>query len=93
MQAIVAVMVLQDAVDAFRVEYNPKRPHQSLDMAFRGDRFTPRLIDEQLPLRLPPTYAVSVPAPRPKPSAESPKRSALPVPLVFSTSGAAQSTG
>jgi hypothetical protein len=56
-------------------------------MAFPGDRFTPRLIDEQLPLRLPPTLAASVPAPRPAPSAESPERSALPVPLVLSTNG------
>jgi transposase InsO family protein len=43
----------QAAIDAFRTEYNTNRPHQSLDMAFPADRFTPRPADEQLPLRLP----------------------------------------
>ena len=45
----------QAAIDAFRVEYNTNRPHQSLDMAFPADRFTPRPADQRLPLRLPPT--------------------------------------
>ena len=31
----------QAAVDSFRAEYNPNRPHQSLDMAFPADRFIP----------------------------------------------------
>ena len=43
----------QAAIDAFRLEYNTDRPHQSLDMAFPADRFQPRPMDERLPLRLP----------------------------------------
>ena len=31
----------QAAVDAWREEYNYRRPHQSLDMACPGDRFQP----------------------------------------------------
>ena len=33
---------LQDALDAWRQEYNTDRPHQSLDMAFPASRFAPR---------------------------------------------------
>jgi transposase InsO family protein len=45
----------QAAIDAFRREYNTNRPHQSLNMAFPADRFTPRTTDDATPLRLPAT--------------------------------------
>ncbi|MEU1747362.1 IS481 family transposase [Micromonospora arida] len=54
----------QASIDAFRREYNTQRPHQSLDMAFPADRFTAQPVVEQLPLRLPPTLATAIPAPR-----------------------------
>jgi transposase InsO family protein len=82
------IATVQAAVDAFRREYNTDRPHQSLDMAFPADRFTPRPADERLPLRLPPTIAsvvpdpVPVPAPRPAPPQES-----LPNPVLVSANG------
>ncbi|KAB1159199.1 IS481 family transposase [Micromonospora sp. AMSO12t] len=45
---------VQAAVDVFRHEYNTDRPHQSLDMAFPADRFTPVLAAEQVvPVKLP----------------------------------------
>ncbi|MER5336847.1 IS481 family transposase [Micromonospora sp. NPDC002717] len=45
---------VQAAVDVFRHEYNTDRPHQSLDMAFPADRFTPALAAEQVvPVKLP----------------------------------------
>jgi hypothetical protein len=44
----------QEAVDAFVAEYNTARPHQALDMAVPADRFTPRPVEADLPLRLPP---------------------------------------
>jgi hypothetical protein len=59
----------QAAIDAFRHEYNSNRPHQSLDMAFPADRFTPRPADERLPLRLPTTLSAATPAARPDPTA------------------------
>ncbi|MBX6752499.1 MAG: IS481 family transposase, partial [Micromonosporaceae bacterium] len=45
----------QGAIDAFVVEYNTSRPHQSLAMAFPADRFTlrPPAATEPIPLRLP----------------------------------------
>ena len=43
----------QTVIDAFRVEYNTNRPHQSLRMEFPADRFKPRPVDE-LGLRIPP---------------------------------------
>ncbi len=45
----------QAAIDKFRREYNTDRPHQSLDMDFPADRFTPS--DDGIPLRLPPALA------------------------------------
>lgn len=54
----------QAAIDAFRHEYNTQRPHQSLGMAFPADRFAAQSTDEQLPLRLPPPLATTIPAPR-----------------------------
>ncbi|MGW3606810.1 IS481 family transposase [Micromonospora sp. NPDC005161] len=54
----------QAAIDVFRHEYNAERPHQSLGMAFPADRFTACPAEEQLPLRLPPTLATTIPAPR-----------------------------
>ncbi|MFB9545400.1 integrase core domain-containing protein [Micromonospora sagamiensis] len=75
----------QAAIDAFRHEYNTQRPHQSLNMAFPADRFTSPPTDEQLPLRLPPTLAATIPAPRrplpappPSPSAEQTSAPAAP---------------
>jgi transposase InsO family protein len=46
----------QAVVDAFRLEYNTRRPHQSLDMATPASRFRPVPDAEraQLPLWLPP---------------------------------------
>ena len=46
----------QAAVDAFVVEYDTNRPHQSLDMDFPAMRFRPRPIDE-LGLWLPPALS------------------------------------
>ena len=42
----------QTAIDGFLHEYNTNRPHQSLDMAFPADRFTPNT-DTLLPLKVP----------------------------------------
>jgi hypothetical protein len=86
------IEAVQAAVDAFRTEYNTDRPHQSLNMAFPADRFTPRPTDPQLPLRVPPALAAAtplVPAPRPAPPAESPQpvQAVLPAPLVLSPNG------
>jgi hypothetical protein len=83
---------VQAAVDAFRVEYNTDRPHQSLGMAFPADRFTPRPTDAQLPLRVPPALAAAalpVPTPGPAPAVESPQPSegTLPAPVVVSANG------
>jgi hypothetical protein len=44
----------QAALDAFVVEYDTNRPHQSLDMDFPVTRFRPRPVDE-LGLWIPPT--------------------------------------
>jgi transposase InsO family protein len=52
----------QEAIDAFRVEYNTNQPHQALDMAFPTDRFTTRPADERIPLRLPATLTSAMPA-------------------------------
>jgi transposase InsO family protein len=79
---------VQAAVDVFRDEYNTNRPHQSLDMAFPADRFTPRPIDERLPLRLPPTIATAVPAPIPVPAPRPPAaQETLPDPVLASGNG------
>jgi hypothetical protein len=48
----------QAAVDAWRELYNQDRPHQSLDMAFPGDRFTARPHSEVLPVWVPPQLQV-----------------------------------
>lgn len=42
-----SIAAAQERVDAWRVEYNTTRPHQSLDMACPLDRFTPRSADER----------------------------------------------
>ncbi|MEH0845863.1 integrase core domain-containing protein, partial [Micromonospora sp. CPCC 205711] len=64
-------------IDAFRHEYNTQRPHQSLNMAFPADRFTTPPADEQVPLRLPPALATTIPAPRKQlPAPPSPAGSA-----------------
>src|SRR6266699_1937601 len=45
----------QAAVDAWRKDYNTRRPHQSLSMAFPASRFAPAV--SPLPLRVPPQLA------------------------------------
>ncbi|WP_412740792.1 IS481 family transposase [Krasilnikovia sp. MM14-A1259] len=55
----------QAAIDAFRVEYNSNRPHQSLNMAFPADRFIPRTSGQALPPQLPATLPPAVPARHP----------------------------
>jgi transposase InsO family protein len=60
------VAAAQTAIDGFRTEYNTRRPHQSLDMAFPVDRFRANVDDDGhllLPLKLPTTLAASSPAP------------------------------
>jgi transposase InsO family protein len=80
----------QAAIEAFRIDYNTNRPHQSLDMAFPADRFTPRPNDERLPLRLPPVLAANaaaVPGPRPEPLNECLRSSGYAVRVVASGGG------
>jgi transposase InsO family protein len=80
----------QAAVDAFRAEYNTDRPHQSLEMAFPADRFTPRPAEERLPLRLPTALSAATPTARPHPAATAAPTPATPVtpaPLVPSSNG------
>jgi transposase InsO family protein len=48
----------QAAVDAWRELYNRDRPHQSLNMAFPGDRFTARPASQVLPVWVPPQLEV-----------------------------------
>jgi hypothetical protein len=48
---------LQVTLDAWRMEYNTHRPHQSLPMAFADSRFTPAL--SALELRIPAQLAAS----------------------------------
>jgi transposase InsO family protein len=69
----------QAAVDRFLHDYNTNRPHQSLDMAFPADRFTPATDTDGaqlLPVKLPAALAqeaglppATPPAPRPAPPA------------------------
>jgi hypothetical protein len=59
--AFVSLEAAQAAVDAWRVEYNTTRPHQSLDMASPADRFRPAPPSE-LPVWLPADLA---PVPEP----------------------------
>jgi transposase InsO family protein len=54
----------QAKVDAWRQEYNHRRPHQSLDMACPADRFRPSPTDDGLELWAPPALEpVTAPAP------------------------------
>jgi hypothetical protein len=81
----------QAALDTFRAEYNSNRPHQSLDMDFPADRFTPRPIDQRLPLRLPTLLAPAAAAPAaPAPTAPAvvvAAELALPTPPLLSPNG------
>lgn len=73
---------------AHPLEYNTNRPHQSLDMAFPVQRFTPRPADERLPLRLPSTLASAIPVTASEPVPTAPvDRDILPAPLVMSANG------
>jgi hypothetical protein len=74
---------VQAAVDAFLLEYNTNRPHQSLDMSFPSDRFTTRPVDGQLPLRVPSSLTMTEPACDPTPPARPPQ----PAPLMMSANG------
>jgi hypothetical protein len=59
----------QDAVDAWRKDYNTRRPHQSLAMAFPAARFT--TATDAIGLRVPPELTSQppvLPAPDPAPS-------------------------
>ena len=83
---------VQAAVDAFRIEYNTNRPHQSLEMAFPADRFTPRPADQRLPLRLPARLSAAVaqlpPEPAPDTTTAAPEAAPdLPAALVVSSNG------
>jgi transposase InsO family protein len=62
--AFASLAEAQTAVDAWRVEYNTTRPHQSLDMASPADRFRPTPPGEP-PLWLPADLTL---APEPVPS-------------------------
>jgi len=55
--------MLQAALDAWRVEYNTDRPHQSLGMAFPASRFTPAV--SALELRIPAQLAAGTRQPDP----------------------------
>jgi transposase InsO family protein len=86
------VAAVQAAVDAFRIEYNTNRPHQSLEMAFPADRFTPRPADQRLPLRLPARLSAAVaqlpPEPAPDTTTAAPEAAPdLPAALVVSSNG------
>ena len=79
-------------MDAFRIEYNTNRPHQSLEMAFPADRFTPRPADQRLPLRLPARLSAAVaqlpPEPAPDTTTATPEAAPdLPAALVVSSNG------
>jgi Integrase core domain len=86
------VAAVQAAVDAFRIEYNTNRPHQSLEMAFPADRFTPRPADQRLPLRLPARLSAAMaqlpPEPAPDTTTAAPEAAPdLPAALVVSSNG------
>jgi transposase InsO family protein len=73
--AFETVAAAQAAVDAWRDTYNQDRPHQSLDMAFPGDRFATRPSTDALPVWVPPQLQVvdrSEPAPTPPPAPRPP---------------------
>ncbi|WP_411267404.1 IS481 family transposase [Actinoplanes sp. KI2] len=73
----------QAAIDAFRLDYNTDRPHQSLDMAFPADRFQ-AMEPPAVPVKLPATFTVPAePATPPAPMA------VLSLPPVIEWSGAA----
>jgi hypothetical protein len=80
----------QAAIDAFRMEYNTNRPHQSLGMAFPADRFVPRAQEERLPLHLPAplcglTAESSADSPPPSPPSWKPALVSAPEPAPIST--------
>jgi transposase InsO family protein len=53
---------VQAAIDAFRHDYNADRPHQSLDMAFPGDRFRPT-DPGAVPVKLPASLTITTEPP------------------------------
>jgi transposase InsO family protein len=66
----------QAAVDAWRVEYNTTRPHQSLDMASPADRFRPAPAGE------PPLWLPADLAPVPDPVSPAPPDTTPPPPAM-----------
>jgi hypothetical protein len=64
-----SIEALQDALDAWREEYNTDRPHQSLGMAFPASRFAPA--SSPLELRVPAQLTASTGQPKPPPPAPS----------------------
>ncbi len=72
-----SVAAAQAAVEAWRVEYNTLRPHQSLDMATPAERFAPAPPRPGLPLWVPPGLITTEPpapdaATAPEPMAAEP---------------------
>jgi transposase InsO family protein len=70
----------QAAIDAFRLDYNTDRPHQSLDMAFPADRFQTAQ-PPAVPVKLPASLTVPVQPPAP------------PIPVVLSVAPVTQWSG
>jgi transposase InsO family protein len=58
-----SIEALQAALDAWRQEYNPDRPHQSLGMVFPASRFSPAA--SELELRVPAQLIASTWEPKP----------------------------
>ena len=56
-----SVAAAQEAVEAWRVEYNTLRPHQSLGMATPAERFAPAPPRPGLPLWVPPGLITTEP--------------------------------
>jgi hypothetical protein len=89
-QRIASQQDINAAIDAFCVDCNTDRPHQSLDMAFPADLFAARSADERLPLRLPTQLSAAVPEPSPKsapPAVAAPALPVTPAPLTLSSNG------
>ncbi|MBV9095644.1 MAG: IS481 family transposase [Streptosporangiaceae bacterium] len=62
-----SIEALQTALDAWRLEYNTDRPHQSLGMNFPASRFRPA--SSPLELRIPAQLTASTGQPKPPPPA------------------------
>jgi transposase InsO family protein len=84
-----SIEALQAALDAWRIEYNTARPHQSLEMAFPASRFKPA--DSPLELRVPAQLVARARQPDPQrpgpdpPPAQVPAVEAAPEPVTAGT--------